>query len=80
MNVYSALLELLCPPTEESAAGLLGTLTALSPLTVTVRGAALSNGVMRLAGMAFYPEDIGSTLALLPCEGGLLILGKAVGA
>ena len=37
MNVYSELLELLTPERKDAPAGLFGTLTAVSPLTVTVR-------------------------------------------
>ena len=40
MNVYSELLELLTPEWKDAPAGLFGTLTAVSPLTVTVRGTA----------------------------------------
>ena len=48
MNVYSELLELLTPERKDAPAGLFGTLTAVSPLTVTVRGTALTEGL-------FYP-------------------------
>ena len=45
MNVYSELLELLTPERKDAPAGLFGTLTAVSPLTVTVRGTALTEGL-----------------------------------
>lgn len=74
MNVYSELLELLCPPLQQSTPGLVGTVTNISPLTVTVRGVSLSEGLVYPAGMVFYPEDVGRSVALLPWEGGYFIL------
>lgn len=74
MNVYSELLELLSPPLPASVPGLMGTVESISPLTVTVRGAAVSEGLARPSGMTFAQEDVGKTVALLPWEGGYLIL------
>ena len=68
MNVYSELLELLTPERKDAPAGLFGTLTAVSPLTVTVRGTALTEGLFYLQGTVFRREDIGRELALLSCE------------
>ena len=75
MNVYSELLELLTPERKDAPAGLFGTLTAVSPLTVTVRRTALTEGLFYLQGTVFRREDIGRELALLSCEEGFWILG-----
>lgn len=75
MNVYSELLEILLREPEATTGGLFGTLTAISPLTVTVRGTALTEGLFYPAGTVFREEDIGRELALLPCEEGFWILG-----
>lgn len=75
MNVYSELLELLMPERDGSAGGVFGTLTAISPLTVTVRGTPLTEGLFYPAGTVFRKENIGRELALLPCEEGFWILG-----
>lgn len=74
MNVYSGLLDLLCPRQRADPPGLLGTLTDCDPVTVTVRGTALRQELLLPAGRTFHQEDVGKTLALLPCEGGFLIL------
>lgn len=79
MNVYSELLDLLLREPEGTAGGLFGTLTALSPLTVTVRGTAVSRGLFYPRGTVFRQEDLGQEVALLPCEGGFWILGFAGG-
>ena len=68
MNVYSELLELLTPERKDAP-------TAVSPLTVTVRGTALAEGLFYLQGTVFREEDIGKELALLSCEEGFWILG-----
>ena len=78
-NVYAALLETLLSPAQKQAVGLFGTLTAISPLTVRVRGTEISNGLFCPRGMSFYEEQIGSELALIPCEEGFLILFEAEG-
>ena len=75
MNVYSELLEILLREPEGTTGGLFGTLTAISPLTVTVRGTALSEGLFYPAGTVFREEDIGREVALLVCEEGFWILG-----
>ena len=74
MNVYSELLELLSPEIPQVTPGMIGTLTGLSPLTVTVRGTSLTEGLVHPAGMSFDEEDLGRSVALLPWEGGFFIL------
>ena len=74
MNVYSELLELLSPKTPQATPGLVGTLTDYAPLTVTVRGTALTEGLMYPIGMTFDEYDVGKSVALLPWEGGFFIL------
>lgn len=74
MNVYSELLDLLAREPGEAPPGLFGTLSAVSPLTVTVRGTPVSRGLFYPWGTVFRREDIGRELALLPCEEGFLIL------
>lgn len=74
VNVYSEILDLLVREPGEAPAGLFGTLTAVSPLTVTIRGTAVTRGLFYPAGTVFRREDIGRELALLPCEEGFLIL------
>ena len=75
MNVYSELLEILLREPEGTTGGLFGTLTAISPLTVTLRGTALAGGLFYPAGTVFRQEDVGREVALLPCEEGFWILG-----
>ena len=75
MNVYSELLELLRPRQESAPAGLFGTVTAVSPLTVTVRGTKLTEGLFYPDGTVFLEEDIDREVALLPCEEGFWLLG-----
>ena len=75
MNVYSALWELLRPAETAAPAGVFGTLTAIAPPTVTVRGTAVSDGLLYPSGTAFRREDLGREAALLPCEEGLWFLG-----
>ena len=75
MNVYSELLELLLPEWDGSPGGVFGTLTAISPLTVTVRGTKLTEGLFYPSGTVFRKEDIGREVALLLCEEGFWILG-----
>lgn len=75
MNAYSELWELLRPQRDLTGGGaLFGTLAGVSPLTVRVGGAELREGLFRPAGMGIRAEDIGRTLALLPCEEGFLLL------
>lgn len=75
MNVYSELLELLLPEWDGSPGGVFGTLTAISPLTVTVRGTPLAEGLFYPYGTVFRKEDVGREVALLPCEEGFWFLG-----
>jgi len=75
MNVYSELLELLLREPEGTTGGLFGTLSGVSPLTVTVRGTALTEGLFYPKGTVFREEDTGREVALLPCEEGFWILG-----
>ena len=75
MNVYSELWELLRPERESAPAGLFGRVTAVSPLTVTVRGTKLTEGLFYPDGTVFRKEDIGREVALLLCEEGFWMLG-----
>ena len=79
MNVYSAIAQLLSPRAGLEPPGLLGTLTRHAPVTVSVRGRELSEELILPAGRTFRPEDVGKQLALLPCEGGFLILTEVSG-
>lgn len=79
MNVYSELWALLRPETEERPCGLFGTVTAVDPLTVTVGGTAVTEGLYYPKGTRFYEEDIGTDVALLMCEEGFWILGRIGG-
>lgn len=79
MNVYSELWALLNREKPADPAGLFGTLTAISPVTVTVRGTALTEGLFFPSGTRFTREDIGRTVALLVCEEGFWFLGFAGG-
>lgn len=54
MNVYSELLDLLVREPESGPAGLFGTLISVSPLTVTIRGTAVSKGLFYLAGTVYH--------------------------
>lgn len=77
-NVYSALLDMLQRPEEPSGA-IFGTLAAVSPLTIRVGDTDISQNLFYPSGTVFYPEHIGRTLALLPCEAGFLILFQTEG-
>lgn len=79
MNVYSELWAMLNREKPADPAGLFGTLTAISPVTVTVRGTALTEGLFFPSGTRFTREDIGRTVALLVCEEGFWFLGFAGG-
>ena len=69
MNVYSELWALLRPEKSLDGGGaLFGTLAGVSPLTVRIGGCEVSEGLFRPAGMSLRAEDVGRTLALLPCE------------
>lgn len=58
----------------DGGGALFGTLAGISPLTVRVGGCEVSEGLFRPAGMSLRAEDVGRTLALLPCEEGFLLL------
>lgn len=79
MNVYSELWAMLNREKPADPAGLFGTLTAISPVTVTVRGTALTEGLFFPSGTRFTREDIGRMVALLVCEEGFWFLGFAGG-
>lgn len=79
MNVYSELWAMLNREKPADPAGLFGTLTAIFPVTVTVRGTALTEGLFFPSGTRFTREDIGRTVALLVCEEGFWFLGFAGG-
>lgn len=79
MNVYSELWAMLNREKPADPAGLFGTLTAISPVTVTVQGTALTEGLFFPSGTRFTREDIGRTVALLVCEEGFWFLGFAGG-
>ncbi|MBE6995155.1 MAG: hypothetical protein E7429_00250 [Ruminococcaceae bacterium] len=72
--IYGELLDLLRTKPSASPAGLFGTLTALSPLTLRVRGREISRGLFCPRGTVFGQEDLGREVALLPCEEGFVIL------
>ena len=75
MNVYSELWALLKPEKNlDAPAALFGTLTGVSPLTVSAGGCEVSEGLFRPAGMSIRAEDVGRTLALIPCDEGFLLL------
>lgn len=74
MNVYSELWELIRPTLQPPQGALLGTVTAISPLTVTVGETSLTRQLYLPAGTALTKEDLGRQAALLPCgEDGFLI-------
>lgn len=75
MNVYTQLWQLLRPPAAQAPAGLFGTLTACAPVTVSIQGSELREGLYYPRGTVFRREDIGREVALLPCEEGFWILG-----
>lgn len=74
MNVYHELLELLCPGQPFRPQVCFGTLSGITPLTVTVGDAKISRGLFYARGTEFHETDIGSEMALLPWEGGFVIL------
>ena len=74
MNVYSELWELLRPTVQPPQGALLGTVTAISPLTVTVGETALTKQLYLPAGTALTNGDVGQQAALLPCgEDGFVV-------
>lgn len=78
-NIYAALLDILQRPAGDTPPVLFGTLTAVSPLTVTVEGTAVSQRLFYPRGTVFYAEHIGREYALLPCEEGFLLLFQVEG-
>lgn len=79
MNVYSELLELLCPRQAPSQAVHFGTISGISPLRITVGGREVGQGLFYPRGTVFCQEHIGREVALLPCAGGFLILFQVEG-
>ena len=79
MNVYAELWELLSPTAAWDPPGLVGVVKTASPLTVTVRGTDVTEGLLLPRGVTFRQEDQGAEVALLPCEGGLLVLTRLEG-
>ncbi len=79
MNVYSELLELLSPRHQAEPPVLLGVIRGVSPLTLEVRGTAVTEGLMVPRGTVFCQEDVGSEVALLPCGSGFLLLFQVEG-
>lgn len=77
--VYSQLLELLRREPEAAPAGIFGTIAAVAPLTVCIRGRDLSSGLFFPRDTQFREEDIGRQVALLPCEEGFLLLFQVEG-
>lgn len=77
-NVYAALLDMLRPE-EDGPPVFFGTLVATSPLTIAVEGAEITQGLFYPRGTVFYEEHIGREYALLPCEGGFLLLFQVEG-
>ena len=75
MSVDRELLALRVRSPEVATEGLFGTLTCISPLTITVRGTKLTEGLFYPNGPVFRKEDIGREVALLLCEEGFWILG-----
>lgn len=73
-GIYSELLELLCPGQPFRPQVCFGTLSGIAPLTVTVGDADIARGLLYARGTEFDETDIGSELALLPWEGGFVIL------
>ena len=74
MNVYSELWELLRPTVQPPQGALLGTVTAISPLTVTVGETALTKQLYLPVGTPLTQEDIGRQAALFPCgEDGFVV-------
>jgi len=73
--VYQELWALLRPKENSSPVGLPGVIASLSPLTVSLRGEAVSQGLFVPASLSLCEDDLGQTVAVLPLEGGLLVLG-----
>ena len=74
MNVYSELLDLLCPRQSHTAQVLFGTVSAVAPLRISVGGQEIRQGLAVPRGTAFTEEDLGQEVALLPLAAGFLLL------
>lgn len=74
MNVYSELLDLLCPRQNHTAQVLFGTVSGVAPLRVTVGGQEIRQGLTVPRGTAFTEYDLGREVALLPLAAGFLLL------
>lgn len=79
MNIYSELWELLSPRAEPGVQLCFGTIRGVGPLTVSVEGAEVSQGLICPRGTVFHPEDVGREVALLSCSGGFLLLFQVEG-
>ena len=79
MNVYSELLELLSPRHQAEPPVLLGVIRGVSPLTLEVRGTAVTEGLLYPRGTVYRTEDVGREVALLPCGTGFLLLFEVEG-
>lgn len=67
MNVYSELWALLRPVEQPSRSALLGTVTAVAPLAVTVGDTTLTRQLYLPAGTTLTQWDIGRQAVLIPC-------------
>lgn len=74
MNAYRELLELLCPGQQRAPQVCFGTLGGVAPLSVTVGGSEITRGLLYARGTQWNETDIGSEVALLPWEGGFVLL------
>lgn len=79
MNVYSEILDLLAQKKSRENPAVFGTLSAVQPLTVTLRDTPLTQGLFYPAGARYRQEDVGRELLLIPCEEGLYIAGFVEG-
>ena len=79
MNVYSELWALLRPTLQPPQGALLGTVTAISPLTVTVGETTLTRQLYLPAGTILTKEDVGRQAALLPCGADAFLIFFVVG-
>lgn len=74
MNLYSELLDLLCPRQTPPLEVLFGTVSGVAPLRITVGDREIRQGLMTPRGTAFTEEDLGQEVALLPLATGFLLL------
>lgn len=74
MNVYSELWALLRPVEQTSRSTLLGTVSSVAPLAITVGDTTLTRQLYLPAGTALTQWDIGRQTALIPCgESGFIV-------